>query len=546
MGYSKNSIGFLAFLTKRRGILLYLLFLNLISNLAGAYIHHGLLPIVQMCLLSFFSAFLEYLFILITRPNLLRRFLFLNIILIHNVIIILDYFLILKFQNIICQEIIEIISETNNVEISNFLNTYIHFHTIIIWLAFIISINFLLYKIANSIVLHRFLLYFFLLISFMGLIFWCVMVYNYALYRNGMNIPQYHSVTRLTYSCLILNERKQETISLRNVAKNYVAQSSNNPPNIVVIIGESASIYHSQLYGYNKPTSPLLKKRFTNGEMAIFDDVVTTDDHTHGAMMSVFSLCSQNKSFKEKPLFPMCFKSAGYNTAIYDNQYFVGGGINFLTDDYLSSIMFDYRNSTRYRFDGDMIVDSVNLDSPYLKIFHLWGQHYTYSERYPEEFKHFKASDYDKDKYSINQREIIAHYDNATLYNDFVINEIIKQNENNDCCVIYFSDHGEEVFDFRDYMGHGNAAHSNNINYQIRVPLFIWVSEVYKKNRPKIVNMIFKNTKLPVSTDDVPHLILNLANIRCKDFDSTRSVINADYLIKHRIVLKSLDYDVLK
>ena len=39
------------------------------------------------------------------------------------------------------------------------------------------------------------------------------------------------------------------------------------------------------------------------------------------------------------------------------------------------------------------------------------------------------------------------HYDNATLYNDSVVYQIIKRFENSDAGVIYMSDHWEEVYD---------------------------------------------------------------------------------------------------
>ena len=543
----------IVFFARKKDILIYLLFLNLISNLAGSFIHKGFIPFIQMVMLSFSSSLIEYFIIRLSRPKILKKAFLAIFILFHNLLIILDYFLIFKFQNIICQEVIDILSETNKIEISNFIHTYIQPGTILLWLFCITFFNYLLYRIAKWLPFHSFFGVLFLFFSSFGLIIWCIMTYNYVFYRNGMNIPQYHSATRLSYSCLILKERIEEIHALRIIANEYSAQPSALPPNIVVIIGESSSIFHSQLYGYEKPTSPLLSERKhkgeirkLKGEIAVYNNVVSIDDHTHGAMMSVFSLSSFNESFTEKPIFPICFKRAGYHTALFDNQYFVGSGINFLSDQGLSELMFDKRNTRRYSYDGEMVKSTPSLREPYLFVLHLWGQHYTYSERYPKAFNHFKASDYDKTKYTLSQRKIIAHYDNATLYNDFVINEIIRKYENDDCCIIYFSDHGEEIYDYRDFMGHGNAAHASDINFQIRVPLIIWVSEKYKKNRPEKANMMLKNIMKPVSTDDMPHILLDIADIKCEDFSPSRSVINKSYSIKHRIVLHTIDYDSLK
>ena len=97
------------------------------------------------------------------------------------------------------------------------------------------------------------------------------------------------------------------------------------------------------------------------------------------------------------------------------------------------------------------------------------GQHYTYEIRYPSEFKRFSASNYSGDLTDA-EREIVAHYDNATLYNDYVVDNVIKQFEDKNCILVYFSDHGEEIYEIDDFMGHGNAAQRPTLKYQMRVP----------------------------------------------------------------------------
>ena len=41
----------------------------------------------------------------------------------------------------------------------------------------------------------------------------------------------------------------------------------------------------------------------------------------------------------------------------------------------------------------------------------------------------------------------MAHYDNATRWNDEVVDRILSNFANEDAVVVYFSDHGEEVYD---------------------------------------------------------------------------------------------------
>ena len=42
------------------------------------------------------------------------------------------------------------------------------------------------------------------------------------------------------------------------------------------------------------------------------------------------------------------------------------------------------------------------------------------------------------------QRKVLSHYDNATLYNDSIVAEIVKRFQKEDAVIIYVPDHGEE------------------------------------------------------------------------------------------------------
>ena len=139
---------------------------------------------------------------------------------------------------------------------------------------------------------------------------------------------------------------------------------------------------------------------------------------------------------------------------------------------------------------------------------------------------------------------LIAQYDNATLYNDFVIASIINKFKNTNSVLIYFSDHGEEVFELRDYNGHGNAALSPDLKYQIRVPLMIWMSDSYKKYHKKIYDKAISNKHTPIITDDISHTILGIGGLSTPFYKPQRDFLNDKYnKKKHRIVLNTIDYD---
>ena len=92
---------------------------------------------------------------------------------------------------------------------------------------------------------------------------------------------------------------------------------------------------------------------------------------------------------------------------------------------------------------------------------HLMGCHTEYRKRYPHDFEQFKGA---KDK----QGKTVDAYDNAVYYNDFVIDSMFsllrdysQLHPDVRISALYFSDHGENVYDEGDYCGH---------NYSDRIP----------------------------------------------------------------------------
>ena len=92
------------------------------------------------------------------------------------------------------------------------------------------------------------------------------------------------------------------------------------------------------------------------------------------------------------------------------------------------------------------------------------GNHTQYSKRYPSGFEMFSGNDDSEDK-------VVAAYDNSILYNDFVVDSFFtilenysERHPNVRISALYFSDHGENVYDEGDYAGHdysGNIPRAN-------------------------------------------------------------------------------------
>lgn len=322
---------------------------------------------------------------------------------------------------------------------------------------------------------------------------------------------------------------------------------------IILIIGESFNKYHSSLYGYGQRTNPRLERWLAEGNLAVFDDVLSPNNYTSYVLKRVYSLRSEDMTdcniWNDAPIFPTVFHRCGYRNTLISNQNVKKTGDNFeysisyyLNNDSIERLSFDRRNDQIYKYDEQVVdayADWLSDPSPnQLVILHLMGQHAVHSQRYPESWDYFAADSVNRPDLDDGQRRKIAVYDNATRYNDYVIDRVLRLNEDQDAVVVYFSDHGEEVNDFRLLVGrsHDTYMTRNFVKYQFEIPFLIWMSDRYKKSHPKMVQRIAEAVHRPFMIDDMCHLLFDLAGIRCKWSDSSRSPINDVFQPRKRLL----------
>ncbi len=147
-----------------------------------------------------------------------------------------------------------------------------------------------------------------------------------------------------------------------------------------------------------------------------------------------------------------------------------------------------------------------------------------------------------------SKKQDIANYDNATYYNDYVINHIINLYRDKNTVVVYFSDHGEEIYDYRDSKGRVEAApgqEKNWLKYQFEVPFVIWCSNKYKALHPDIVRRIKASLNRPFMTDNTCHLLFDLAGLKTIYYRAERDLISPKFKPSKRIVNNNTDFDAV-
>lgn len=372
---------------------------------------------------------------------------------------------------------------------------------------------------------------------------------------------------RLAFS-IFSNELASQQVDRLIEAKDKMSVDSCSfkSPNIVLIIGESYGKLHSQQYGYFMPTTPRQIKREKSGLLVPFSDVVAPWNLTSFVFKNVFSLhvVGEKGEWCDYPLFPSLFRKAGYHVTFITNQflpkakqavYDFSGGF-FLNHPELSEAMFDSRNQQLYRFDRGLLDDydknqqQHNTDHN-LVIFHLLGQHVKYNQRFPSDRRHFEAEDYEKKRADLNgkQRNVLADYDNAILYNDSIVDAIISRFEDKEAIIIYMPDHGEECYEGnRGFIcrNHSAAIDYDLAHYEFEIPFWIFCSYKYAAKHPDIYKEIIGAKNRRFMTDALPHMLLYLAGIHTKDYHAEYNIFSPQYNeMRPRILKNTTDYDKL-
>ena len=380
----------------------------------------------------------------------------------------------------------------------------------------------------------------------------------------------YAPVYRLAFSIYANRLASDQVIQLETASQKIRIDScSFRVPNIVLVIGESYNKRHSQLYGYDKPTTPRQKALAEEGSLIPFTDVIADWNLTSFVFKHMLSLYAVGDSGEwcDQPLFPEVFRQAGYQVTFLTNQflpqakeavYDFSGGF-FLNHPEVSSRLFDRRNTKLYRYDGDL-VNSLNtlpplnaLTSPSgsLTIFHLMGSHIDYLSRFPQKtLRHFKPQMYNRPDLTDKQRQTLADYDNSLLYNDSIVKAITNLFVDKDALVIYMPDHGEEIFDDKPYVS--GRRHNADIDYRLarnemEIPFWVWGSPQYIEHHPYGWLALQAAKDRPMMTDALPHLLLYLGGISTPLYRSELNVISPDYNTHRPRILKGVtDYNQLK
>ena len=362
-----------------------------------------------------------------------------------------------------------------------------------------------------------------ILLMILSILFNSLLIYNYknnTVTSIANNINKYFEEYR----------KFKEATKERNFADIKIDESKDiNKGIYVVVIGESQNKTHMSAYGYNKQTTPWLESMEKDKNFIKFTNVHSC--HTLTAQVLAYALTSKNQ-YNTIPISEAISvldiaKALNFQTAWLSNQN------RFCLYDNIVGVITDTaqqqkwinkhfegrneNNDTNTIFYDIALVDTlknIEIYDDMLIVIHLMGSHNSYKDRYPKEFNIFQDEN----------NTTTAQYDNSILYNDYVLENILKaaKDFHNFKALIYFSDHSEDV-DLG--LGHDPYRFVLDMTY---VPMYIYFSDQYIKDNQDIYNNLYNHKDYYFTNDLLFNLLLGLWNVNIPNIYETKNDITTE------------------
>jgi lipid A ethanolaminephosphotransferase len=254
--------------------------------------------------------------------------------------------------------------------------------------------------------------------------------------------------------------------------------ASNEKTVVILVIGEAARAQDFQLYGYARPTNPLLSKA---GVVAL-KNATACATYTTAAVRCMLSSDDAGSPFSKRyePL-PTYLQRNGVDV-IWRTLNWGEPPIRVQTYQKRGDLEAGCTGA-RCAYDEVLLSGleqriKASSSQRVLVVLHQSGSHGpAYYERYPAEFEYFKPVCRSVELGKCTHEELVNAYDNTILYEDyflFRVIELLRQLPDTATLLLYVSDHGESLGEYGMYL-HG-IPYSIAPDVQKDIPFVVWMS----------------------------------------------------------------------
>ena len=310
----------------------------------------------------------------------------------------------------------------------------------------------------------------------------------YSFWREHKITRFYANPTYSVYSAIKYTVQQMsiaKSVPLKDMAQDAVMLGSHERTELMVlVVGETARFDRFSLNGYHKETNPLLAKQ----EVVSLSNVASCGTSTGVSVPCMFSSLGRKGYDKETALNQEnaldVLADHGVEILWRDNNSDSKGVAKRMEYEDFKSPTLNPVCAGECRDIGMLsgldkyIADRKGKDI--LIVLHQMGNHGPeYYRRYPKEFEKFKPMCMTGELQDCSQQEIDNSYDNAILYTDYFLSNVIdllkKYDDSHATAMLYVSDHGESLGEHGVYL-HA-APYMIAPKEQTHVPAIVWMGE---------------------------------------------------------------------
>ncbi len=310
----------------------------------------------------------------------------------------------------------------------------------------------------------------------------------------------------------------------------------------VIAIGETSRRVNWSLFGYPRATTPRLDE--ISSELILFEHV--TSNATNTILSVPLALTRAGPATRrvaraEKSIITL-LKQAGFATFWISNQERSDALSNPISQIALEADHVSFPGNMRPEernggFDSNLL---SRLDDQLARFpkggkavifLHMEGSHFGYKERYPASFARFQGGRGAPRTLPQRQMRLLDEYDNSVAFTDSVTRGVIDRLTVCGCRagLIYFSDHGERLFDnglADNDFGHGFPTISRE---EIEIPFFAWLSSSYRRANPALVQRLQANANSTAQLHNLFETITDLAGVDYATRSAALSLFSAQF-----------------
>lgn len=336
---------------------------------------------------------------------------------------------------------------------------------------------------------------------------------------------------------LVIGQTAQARMPLQTIGEDAVLVrapgSSQQPPLIVLVVGETVRAANFGLAGYARDTTPQLRQLQGSGELAYFADVSSCGTNTQVSVPCMFSHMGREAYAKNDTPYENLLdvlQRAGMQVLWLDNQ----SGCKGVCDRVPNASTLDLKDPALCPdgecFDEIMLrvlperlaeLDKARGSGPAaagtVVVLHQMGNHGpAYFKRTPADMKVYQPECRSKVLQDCPAQEIVNAYDNAVRYTDHLLSQTVRwlKSQPRPTAMLYVSDHGESLGEKGLYL-HG-MPYMMAPKEQTHVPMVMWLSKPLQSQLGWDGACWQKQASESISHDNLFHSVLTLAQVKTR------------------------------